>query len=152
MLVSGFTLTAILSPIFHLIPLGYSRYKTQYIPWAISFLITFALGLIFLFNKEHLWASGMFFISACCLNPLIPFFGKFLVSFLGIFRNVQFLFWIVSGLYLCNVVLYQYPLLAIIIGIICLLLFVLYITMRSIIVKRLMTSLESGCKKRRAKK
>jgi len=146
MLVSGFTLTAILSPIFRLIPLGYSRYKTQYIPWAISFLITFTLGLIFLFYKKHLLASGMFFISACCLNPLIPFFGNFLVPFLEIFRNIQFLFWIISGLYFCNVLLYQYPLLAICIVIVCILLFVLYIIMRSIIVKRLLTSLENGDK------
>jgi hypothetical protein len=152
MLVSGLTLTAILSPIFRLIPLGYSRYKNQYIPWAISFLITFTLGLIFLFYKKHLWASGMLFVSACCLNPLIPFFGNFLVPFLETFRNVQFLFWIASGLYLCNVVVYQYPLLAIIIGIVCLLLFMLYITMRSIIVKRLMTSLESSDKKDELKK
>jgi len=61
-----------------------------------------------------------------CFCQLIPFFGNFLVPFLESYRNFQFLFWIASGLYFCNVMLYQYPLLAIVIGVICSLIFVLY--------------------------
>lgn len=144
MAVSGFILPALLQPLFELIPLGFSRYKTQYIPWAILFFITFILGFIFLYNGNHIWASVMFLISSGCLNPLIPFFGNFLVPFLELFRNIQFLFWIISSLYFCSVMLYQYQLLTIGIGITCLLLFVLYLIIRRVLAKRLMTSLESS--------
>lgn len=140
--VSGFTITFLLTPLFRVIPLGYNRYKTQYIPWAISFLGTFILGFIFLYNKKHVWASATFLISSDCLNPLIPFFGNFLVPFLESYRNAQFLFWIASGLYFCNVMLYQYPLFGIFIGVICSLIFLSYMVIRMIFVKRLLTFLK----------
>ena len=140
--VSGFTITFLLTPLFRAIPLGFSRYKTQYIPWVISFLITFILGFIFLYNKNHVWSSATFLISSACLNPLIPFFGNFLVPFLESYRNVQFLFWIASGLYFCNVMLYQYPLFAIFIGVICSLIFLSYMVIRMILAKQLVTFLK----------
>ena len=143
MVVSGFVTTSLLEPLFRLILPYHSRYKTRYIPWAISFFITFILGFIFLCNNEHIWASGIFLISSNCLGPLIPFFGNFLVPFLESFRNAQYLFWIISSFYFCNVMLYQYQLLAISIGIICLLLFASYMIIRKVITKRLIASLES---------
>jgi hypothetical protein len=133
--VSGLIITAVFTPLFNLIPLGFNRYKTQYIPWVMSFLITFILGFIFLYNKKHIGASGMFLISSCCLGPLIPFFGNFLVPFSESFRNVQFSFMIISSLYFCNAILYQYQLLAIGIGIICILLFALYIIFLRVLAK-----------------
>jgi len=133
--ITGFTIALVFPLIFRLIPLGWNRYKTQYIPWAISSIITLILGVMFLYNKKHIWASGAFLISSSCLGPLIPFFGNFLVPFLESYRNLQFLFWIASGLYFCNVMLYQYPLLAIIIGVICSLLFVLYMVITVMIGK-----------------
>jgi len=124
--ITGFTIALVLNPLFRWIPLGWYRYKTQYIPWAISSMITLILGVMFLYSKKHLWASGAFLISSSCFCQLIPFFGNFLVPFLESYRNLQFLFWIASALYFCNVMLYQYPLSAIVVGIICSLIFVLY--------------------------
>jgi len=117
--VTGFTIALVLNPLFTLIPLGWDRCKTQYIPWATLSVITLILGVMFLYSRKHLWASGAFLISSSCFCQLIPFFGNFLVPFLESYRNFQFLFWIASGLYFCNVMLYQYPLLAIVIGVIC---------------------------------
>ena len=127
MFASGFIINAISSSLFRLIPLGSSRYKTQYIPPAITSLITLIVGFIFLYYKNHVLASSMFLIFSAHLAALIPFFGNFLVPFLESYRNLQFIIWIVACLYFTYTLLYHYPLLAIIIGIICVLTLVLYL-------------------------
>ncbi len=142
MILSGAILSGLLARLFRLIPLGSSRRPAEYILWAIFFLITFILGCAFLLSKKHTWASGMFLVSSGCLGPLIPYFGNFLAPFSGSFRNIQFWFWIASSLYFCNVMLSQYQLVGIGIGVIFLLLFVLYMIIRGVVARRLMKSCE----------